>query len=830
MTALLLNPFPMFYDQLGQPLDEGYIYVGEANKDPRQFPINVYLDAAKTNLAVQPLRTINGVLSNGYKPIPIFADEPDYSLLVLNKEGKQVFYDKSSVTSNFGVTDALDYIQQVTNNAELTAQQKINDLDQVIDDANALTAQQTAALNQAVEAVGQAAAGNLNGSDLLVLATNNKTQKFINEQWLDFAPYYIQSDISTTTNNLKLLITQAKAQGKGIRCAPIGTVQLNDDVDFSGIRFIDFRADIQTSKTVIIGGFSFSGDYVDISFANITNGTSALTGAIPAIDTLVIRGVKNGTVRVGNVNLLRLHANSGDTTQSSNAYFKLFPSLIRALRISDEGTGAWNNEFVVEGGRLIDVDITGTGYTPNHILFWRNVFEGANAKIRFKKTWNNRIEGARFEGTSAAPGVIFENDAHMNTVISSWSGQGNPRGQFVKPAIPVTDAGQGNMVTTQAAIESNKTEIISISAQSMIVANATDATALNAEAGAVNAFFPNKHLFVPSLKGFTAKANRWIALTGLIPVKLGDAITYDMDYDHSNMRPMIYVYDANQKQITDEAGGGVYVQQPSLAMVTSGAALGIYTISSGVSAAGFNSIGTAVVRPEVAFIRVGFYVTADSFFRSVNCQIWTQTIGRTASESQAQRKQTSRALAGTPTMGYLPLGYRIYDSLNKCENYVSFQYETTLNGALASGATSATVTTPSTIANGDIYGILLDDGTTAWGVVSGLSGSAFTVTALASTAADGARVVFNRWATRNGSYTYASGSLAANTVTTVTTLTIIGAKIGDKVEAFFNKALSGSRIFAEVTASDTVVIYHHNPTGGSVSWTGGSIRVNVFGS
>lgn len=107
----------MFYDQLGQPLDEGYIYVGEVNKDPRQFPINVYLDVAKTNLAVQPLRTINGVLSNGYKPIPVFTDAENYSVLVLDKNQAQVFYDKSSVTSNFGVTGALEYIQELTDTA-----------------------------------------------------------------------------------------------------------------------------------------------------------------------------------------------------------------------------------------------------------------------------------------------------------------------------------------------------------------------------------------------------------------------------------------------------------------------------------------------------------------------------------------------------------------------------------------------------------------------------------------------------------------------------------------------------------------------------------------
>lgn len=168
MTALLLNPFPMFYDQLGQPLDQGYIYVGEANKDPRQFPINVYLDVAKTNLAIQPLRTTNGIISNGYKPIPVFTDLENYSVLVLDKYGKQVFYDKSSVTSNFGVTDALDYIQQVTNNAELTAQQKFDAIDAIIAESEGIADQVAASQQARIDAMVNTGLVGAGSTDLLV--------------------------------------------------------------------------------------------------------------------------------------------------------------------------------------------------------------------------------------------------------------------------------------------------------------------------------------------------------------------------------------------------------------------------------------------------------------------------------------------------------------------------------------------------------------------------------------------------------------------------------------------------------------------------------------
>ena len=155
-----------------------------------------------------------------------------------------------------------------------------------------------------------------------------------------------------------------------------------------------------------------------------------------------------------------------------------------------------------------------------------------------------------------------------------------------------------------------------------------------------------------------------------------------------------------------------------------------------------------MARPEVKYIRVGAYAAAASLIRNLGAVLYTQKIGRAAANGCAEQNYGIQSINATPTRGYLPLDYMVYETTGGTWKRVTFQYENSLNGALVAGATSVTVTTISTVANGDICGILLDDGTTHWSAVSGLSGSTFTITAIpvGRSAPDGGRIVFNRWA------------------------------------------------------------------------------------
>jgi len=53
-------PYPAFAGADGQPLENGYIWIGTVNLSPQVNPIAVYWDAANTIAAPQPIRTLNG--------------------------------------------------------------------------------------------------------------------------------------------------------------------------------------------------------------------------------------------------------------------------------------------------------------------------------------------------------------------------------------------------------------------------------------------------------------------------------------------------------------------------------------------------------------------------------------------------------------------------------------------------------------------------------------------------------------------------------------------------------------------------------------------------
>lgn len=88
-------PFPVFQDRDGQPLDAGYVWIGQANLPPQTNQLQVYFDRNLTIPAAQPLRTLNGYISNAGTPAQIYLDAETYSILVQDKKG----------TFIYGVTD-----------------------------------------------------------------------------------------------------------------------------------------------------------------------------------------------------------------------------------------------------------------------------------------------------------------------------------------------------------------------------------------------------------------------------------------------------------------------------------------------------------------------------------------------------------------------------------------------------------------------------------------------------------------------------------------------------------------------------------------------------
>ena len=127
MSALSINPpYPVFPDIDGQPLEDGYIWIGTAGMNPISNPIVVYWDAALTIPAPQPIRTIGGFPARAGSPARLYAGS-DYSIQVQNKNGS-VVYSSPNDTNAYIINSAdVTFIQAGSGAVLRTAQSKMRE-------------------------------------------------------------------------------------------------------------------------------------------------------------------------------------------------------------------------------------------------------------------------------------------------------------------------------------------------------------------------------------------------------------------------------------------------------------------------------------------------------------------------------------------------------------------------------------------------------------------------------------------------------------------------------------------------------------------------------
>lgn len=139
MSVLSVQPpFPIFTDIDGQPLEDGFIYIGTANQPPFSNPITVYTNAALTSTIAQPIRTLAGYPAVSGSPGRLYVNS-DYSIQVQNKNGSVVYSAPTATDrySNVVVTgidaSVVDFIQSGAGAQVRTSQNKMRDIVSILD-------------------------------------------------------------------------------------------------------------------------------------------------------------------------------------------------------------------------------------------------------------------------------------------------------------------------------------------------------------------------------------------------------------------------------------------------------------------------------------------------------------------------------------------------------------------------------------------------------------------------------------------------------------------------------------------------------------------------
>ncbi len=146
-TVSVSTPFPIFTDIDGQPLENGYIFIGIANLGPIGNPINVYWDAALTIPAAQPIRTLGGYPINNGTPARLYVNS-QYSIQVQNRNGSVVY--SAPFDTEFMSSANVSYTPAGTGAVATTVQAKLRESVSVLDFGGAAGAgDNTAAMNAA---------------------------------------------------------------------------------------------------------------------------------------------------------------------------------------------------------------------------------------------------------------------------------------------------------------------------------------------------------------------------------------------------------------------------------------------------------------------------------------------------------------------------------------------------------------------------------------------------------------------------------------------------------------------------------------------------------
>ena len=411
MSALSIQvPFPVFQDRDGQPLGNGYVWIGEPSLNAQTNPVNVYFDEALTIAAAQPLRTLNGYIYRSGTPAQVYIDGVNFSILVQDSKGSLVYslLDGTGIGPNPNADDVLydpPYVGAVQTNvgAKLAQTVSVQDFGAVGDGV----ADDTDAINTALIAV--------NAAGAVRLHFPAGVYRYQGGGWLGNGVVIAGDGRDATTIRS---ITASPVDGYLFDCRGYG----------SGIESMRFDA-LGTTQT--------AGSYVWLQGAESFIKDFHMTGDFNGIlMTGNVARIRHGRFQDGATNAIRIRAEGGDNSQLIDDVLMgaQSPQVSAAgIRVRNSSALIISNTSVINQGDALLIDPTtatqGSNTADGSVfsLYVNNCFfdnsdgngiriaatgTGSVVRCRFANVWASSSTGdgvfINNAGTGIVSGIHFE--------------------------------------------------------------------------------------------------------------------------------------------------------------------------------------------------------------------------------------------------------------------------------------------------------------------------------------------------------------------------------------------------------------------------------------
>lgn len=492
------------------------------------------------------------------------------------------------------------------------------------------------------------------------------------------------------------------------------------ELDLKGYVFID-----HAGIGLTVGGEATNGNLKHLNF-NRVSGAAFTPRAAPDI---VFQGVKYASVDIRNAPWVRFFADGNVASIGSSYYNDIRLGSVVDFEVTGQNGGPLN-ENLVTGGR-ISGSVTFSGdYDHNGWTFNKNDLEGA-VTINLQRGLGLRFIDQRLEPPSSGTATVTFGANTIGNLLEKSFNDGGVDNHVRPPRnwanTTITDSGLTNVVRHSSMLDYDHVPLVVLSPETVILDNGSSE-------------WPTTANITPGFKKLTATGSI-LYTSGFIPWRKG--MTFVFALKNAIWRPTITLYDENFTPIVSPSN-------PGYGTLTGGgswsAGASSYTTGSNVGA---ESNFYAFVAQTDFNGYVQIILEAGSFADFDYAAVYSvepyQDL-RNSTRLAIQASRTRPLLASAPTQGYAPLGYQAAKTAGGVWT-CTFSAERRLANAALSGATTIVLNSGTSVAVGDIVGLLQDDDTTHWTTITNIGSSpSFTINnALTANSAAENRCWIGRW-------------------------------------------------------------------------------------